>query len=174
MESKDYKFCPSCHLINPEAERVCIHCGKPFGYASGEYLTSGRVEMETKFFPEGLKEKIEKMNKEAPADGIAIYVPDQSQSIGICLEDVFIIGRSDDGTEDKFVDLSPYNAFDLGVSRRHLMIRRDGRACNVIDLKSMNGTWVNEQGLVPQRPTPVKSGSQLRLGKMRIFLVFRQ
>ena len=131
------------------------------------------MDIETKFFPEGAHEKIEKMSREAPAEGVAIYVSDQTRPVEICLEDEFIIGRSIEGSDEKVVDLSLYDAYNQGVSRRHLMIRRNGKTCTVLDLNSTNGTRVNGQSLHPQRPFPVKSGSQIRLGKMHIFIVFR-
>jgi predicted component of type VI protein secretion system len=45
---------------------------------------------------------------------------------------------------------------------------------HTIDLFSTNGTWVNEVSLMPQHPFPLKSGSQIRLGKLRIFIVFHE
>jgi pSer/pThr/pTyr-binding forkhead associated (FHA) protein len=54
------------------------------------------------------------------------------------------------------------------------MIRRAGKGYNAIDLFSTNGTWVNEVSLVPQSPFPLQSGSQIRLGKLRIFIVFHE
>ena len=173
MEPKEYKFCPSCHLINGADAVFCEHCGKSFDSASVDYSTTTRTGKETKFFPEGLSEKIEKMNTQAPAKGIAVYVPDTTRPVAIRLDDEFVIGRLTDGPEEKIVDLTPYKAYDQGVSRRHVMVRRTGNECNLIDLNSTNGTWINEKGLVPQRPYPVKSGSQIRLGKMRIFMIFR-
>jgi hypothetical protein len=174
MEPKDHKFCPSCHLINKADAVICEHCGRPFESDSEEHLSTIKMGKATKFFPESLVEKIGKMNREAPPEGVAIYVPDQTDPIEICLEDKFIIGRLTEKTEEKVVDLTPFNAYDLGVSRRHIVIRHTGKLYNVTDLNSANGTWVNEQILLPQHPYPLNSGSQIRLGRMWIFVVFHQ
>ncbi len=105
-----------------------------------------------------------------PAEGIAIYIFGQTHPIDICLESEFVIGRLTEATGEKVVDLTPYDAYALGVSRRHLMIRRNGNGYDVMDLNSTNGTWVNGQRLEPQHPFAVKSGSQINLGNMRIFI----
>lgn len=174
MESIDHKFCPSCKLKNRADAIICEHCGKPFESASDQFSTTKDVEGDKKFIHEGLEEKIEKASKEAPAKGIAIYIFDLTHPIEIRLEDEFIIGRLTGETEEKVVDLTSYNGYNLGVSRRHLMVRRAEKGYNVIDLFSTNGTWVNEVSLLPQHPFPVKSGSQIRLGKMRILIVFNE
>ena len=174
MEPNDHKFCPFCHLINPVDAIFCQHCGQPFASAPGAYPTNSKVEQATKFFPSGLEEKIEPESREAPAEGIALYVTDQTGPIEIRLDQEFVVGRLTEEAGEQVVDLTPYNACDSGVSRRHLMIRRDGAVYNVIDLNSTNGTWVNGQALPPQKPFPIKSGSQIRMGKMRILIAFQQ
>ena len=169
-----YKFCPSCKLKNRADAAICEHCGKSFESVSDKHPTTQDVKEDTKFFPEGLKEKIEQVSKEAPAEGIAIYILDRSQPVEIRLEDEFFIGRLTDEKDKKVVDLTAYQGYELGVSRRHLMIRRAGKGYHAIDLFSTNGSWVNEVSLMPQQPFPLKSGSQIRLGQMRIFIVFRE
>jgi hypothetical protein len=174
METAGYKFCPFCQRRNQVDAVVCEYCGKPFKSAPEKYSTTENVEGDTKSSHEDFKEKIEKVNREAPAEGIAIYLLGLTHPIEVRLENEFVIGRVTEPTEEKVVDLTLYNAFALGVSRRHLMVRRAGDGYDVIDLNSTNGTWVNEQSLVPQQPLTVKSGSQIRLGNMRIFISFRQ
>lgn len=169
-----FKFCPYCKLKNRVEAIICEHCGKSLISGSDNHPTTEDVKEETKFFPEGLKEKIEQVSKEAPAEGVAIYILDRSQPIEVRQEDEFFIGRITEPTEEKVVDLTPYNAYALGVSRRHLMIRRAGNGYHAIDLFSTNGTWINEVSIMPQHPFPLKSGSQVRLGKMRIFIIFNE
>jgi pSer/pThr/pTyr-binding forkhead associated (FHA) protein len=54
-----------------------------------------------------------------------------------------------------------------------VVIRRDGDGYEVLDLGSVNGTWLNEKRLVPHKAYPLSSGSYLRLGRMRIFVLYR-
>jgi pSer/pThr/pTyr-binding forkhead associated (FHA) protein len=153
---------------------ICEHCGKSIKSVSQINPTNKDVEWATKYLSKELEAKIEKVSKKTPAEGVAIYMLDQNQPIEIRLENEFFIGRITEETEDKVVDLTPYNGLDLGVSRRHLMIRRVGKGYKAIDLYSTNGTWVNKVCLVPQRPFPLDNESQIQLGKMRIFIVYHE
>lgn|ERR1700690_2740034 len=174
MITTDSKFCPSCERENRVEEIVCEHCGKPFESASENYSKTIDVDQETQFLSSDLEEQIQKANTEAPSEGIAIYVLGPLRPIEIRLENIFVIGRLVDAKQEKVVDLTPYHAFILGVSRRHLMVQRSGNGCEVMDLDSRNGTWVNGQRLEPEIPFAVKSGTQIRLGNMHIFIFFRE
>ena len=170
----DTKFCPHCKRINPKDAIICEHCREPFEPVSDKNSTTLDVDRKTKIFQEDLAGKIEMGRREPPAEGLAIYLAKHPQPIAICLEKEFVIGRLTEATNENVVDLSAYKAFDLGVSRRHATIRRAGKGYNIIDLNSSNGTWVNERILPPLQPTPLKSGSQIRLGQMQIYVVFRE
>jgi len=43
----------------------------------------------------------------------------------------------------------------------------------VLDLGSANGTWLNDERLLPYKSYPLASGSHLRLGRMRLFVLYR-
>jgi pSer/pThr/pTyr-binding forkhead associated (FHA) protein len=174
METTGYRFCPFCQERSRADAVICEFCGKPLKSVSEAQPSTMDVTGDTKSFTEDFKEKIEQVNREVPVEGIAIYLLGLTHPIEVRLENEFVIGRLTEATEEKVVDLTLYNAFNLGVSRRHLMVRRAGDGYEVIDLKSSNGTWVDGQRLVLQQPFTVKSGSQIRLGNMRIFVAFRQ
>jgi pSer/pThr/pTyr-binding forkhead associated (FHA) protein len=84
-----------------------------------------------------------------------------------------VIGRSlaNDNETPRF-DLSPYNAQEKGVSRRHVILKRTPNSIVLEDMGSSNGTWVNGTLVLPFAPTPLQSGDHLRLGQfiMRIYL----
>jgi len=48
------------------------------------------------------------------------------------------------------------------VSRRHAEIRSDGTTLTVVDLGSMNGTFVNDRRLEPRQATPLRAGDRVR------------
>jgi len=168
------KFCPQCKRLNRADAIICEHCGKPFDGVPDLYSTTSEMEGKTKYFPDELKVKKERVSRAAPAEGIAIYTNDLSYPIEVCRVNEFIIGRLTGVTDEKVLDLTPYNGYDQGVSRRHLMIRRDGKGYTATDLESSNGTWVNEQRLHPHHPFPLKTGSQIHLGQMQIFVFFQE
>jgi pSer/pThr/pTyr-binding forkhead associated (FHA) protein len=72
-----------------------------------------------------------------------------------------VIGREDAG-----------DVLGLGdgyISSRHLRIDRgEAGGIEVTDLGSTNGTWLGEDQLSPDTPTPIARGDKLRLGPITI------
>ncbi len=80
-----------------------------------------------------------------------------------------ILGRRDGSVDiELLVDLTPYNACELGVSRKHAAIRDDLDGVEVIDLSSTNGTYLNGQRLIPHVPRLLREGDEIRLGLLRV------
>ena len=78
-----------------------------------------------------------------------------------------IIGRRDPGTGQRpDIDLSEYGAYDNGVSRRHATIMLGNRGLLLVDEGSPNGTFLNEERLVPTRPSALKFGDRIRIGRL--------
>ena len=76
--------------------------------------------------------------------------------------DRFLIGRGDD------CQLRPKSD---SISRKHCVIAiRDGRVL-VQDLKSRNGTYVNEKRLPPDKAKVLKAGDHLRVGNLEFEMV---
>lgn len=83
----------------------------------------------------------------------------------------YIIGRSDNKSSyTPDIDLTAYNALQKGLSRRHAALVRYQGMVHVLDLSSVNGTFLNGQRLAPEAPYPVRAGDKLRLGNFNIQL----
>jgi hypothetical protein len=84
-----------------------------------------------------------------------------------------VIGRSSSSGPVE-VDLSPYNAVDLGISRRHVQLDVVGDRLMIKDLQSVNGSSLNGVPLTPNHYYPVTHGDELKIGrlKMRIFFLY--
>ena len=52
----------------------------------------------------------------------------------------------------------------MGLSRRHALIRADGTYCEVTDLASTNGVWVNGRKIQPNVPRMLEDNDQIALG----------
>jgi pSer/pThr/pTyr-binding forkhead associated (FHA) protein len=71
-----------------------------------------------------------------------------------------ILGRADESVDTELlVDLTPYNARELGVSRKHAAIEYRGHKWNypdvwLMDMGSANGTYLNGQRLIPHVSLP--------------------
>lgn len=63
--------------------------------------------------------------------------------VGLDIYGDTILGRGAHGPQSPDVDLSNLNALELGVSRRHALLRPTYTQLFVIDLESTNGTYVN-------------------------------
>jgi hypothetical protein len=108
-----------------------------------------------------------------PDGGMAVYVQGESNPAYVDFKGEVVLGRKSANTSGMLLDLGPLGGYHLGLSRRHAVIRRLGDGYEVLDLGSVNGTWLNEQRLVPHKSYPLPSGSYLRLGRMRLFVVYR-
>jgi hypothetical protein len=168
------KFCPACKLWNAIDATTCAHCGVPFEETAGEWATTSNITGEIyNTLSETLKD-IERKSKNVPVGSIAFFFPDTPRPFDVRTDDEFLIGRRTEDEQEKIIDLIPYNAFGLGVSRRHVKIRRVADSYEAIDLESTNGTWVNEKRLTPNIPYPIPNGALLRLGKMPLLVIYRQ
>jgi CheY-like chemotaxis protein len=89
------------------------------------------------------------------------------------VKESMLIGRGDvDQQVFPEIDLLPYGAFTLGVSRRHAVIdTREGRLF-IKDLNSTNGTRLNNVPLQPFEQYRLRHGDQLMLGQMKLQVLF--
>jgi hypothetical protein len=83
------------------------------------------------------------------------------------IQDRLVIGRTVPDAPDRAdIDLTPYGGQYHGVSRRHVMIIKEGNLLKVADLGSTNGTYLNGVRLQPRQPRLLRTGDQLSLGQL--------
>jgi FHA domain-containing protein len=166
------KICPVCNKENDDAASVCVHCGAWLEEGNPTKLVS---------IPENLsgQDRLSVAQPQSfidmasiPEDGLGVYVAGEPKPFYVSVYKKLILGRGPDSTLDAVLDLSDLNAANLGVSRRHAMIQRSATGFEVVDLASRNGTWLNAERLTPNRPYPFPSGSQLRVGQMRLLIMY--
>jgi len=84
----------------------------------------------------------------------------------------YILGRSDDSSPYvPDLNLKDYGALDHGVSRRHAVLLRHNNVVHIMDLDSVNGTYLNDRRLRPDKPYALHDGDQLRLGSLKLTLI---
>jgi hypothetical protein len=66
------------------------------------------------------------------------------------------------------IDLTPHEAINSGVGRRHARIFVQSGLIYAEDLDSTNGTFRNGARLAPRQPTPLANGDELRLGNLAL------
>lgn len=168
------KLCPFCKRENEETALVCRHCGARLEEQATGYIGKPEYSEGRPAHPSTEIESLIDLDL-IPENGIGIQVAGETQPLYVPIHDELVIGRLKETAplEDNFLDLSPMNAGTMGVSRRHVAIKRTPSGYDVIDLTSRNGSWLNSERLVPNRPYSLTSGSQLRIGNMRLLVVYR-
>jgi pSer/pThr/pTyr-binding forkhead associated (FHA) protein len=99
-------------------------------------------------------------------------IPSSSRQGKLDLSTPIWIGRADLEAEFKpQLDLTGDKGMELGVSRRHALIRKDEKELVLIDQRSVNGTWVNQERLVPEQPFPLPPTTQVRFGRLLVIII---
>lgn len=142
------RVCRYCQYEVPEDALVCDNCGKgakttvSLGYAEpeeGDITFDDDTVLLMHFF--GVREPVR------------VFVPEAKD---------IILGRSPTAE----IDLSPYNALEAGVSRVHVIIRRQGNTLVASDMDSSNGSYINGQRLYAHEIRVLRHGDELRMGKL--------
>lgn len=175
MMNVSENICPNCKAENEQGVVVCRQCGANL---NDSFLDAGLKTRTTDMqavTPEILEEWALTETKElsVPDTGIAFYVDGHSMPAYIDSQAEFVLGRKVGTTSEKLLDLAPFGGYSLGLSRRHAIIRQTQDGYELMDLGSVNGTWLNEARLVPHTSYPLPSGSHLRLGRMRLLVLYR-
>ena len=165
------KFCPACKFLNAVEATQCINCGAPLEGGPAGFRTTKHVE-DNKTAPStgSLSDEILKQIPKA-VEGIAIYILGSTTPMAIQTEAEFVLGRVVEPTQEVVVDLSPFGGFEMGVSRRHAIIRSGANGYEIMDLGSTNGTWLNGQRLAPNKPYTLLSASHIRVAGIRLFVI---
>ena len=172
------KVCPVCKTKNELEAIVCGHCGAELDDLSmdSKHKTTDMQALTPEMF--GYWSFKEAKEVVIPDNGIAFYVEGRSDHAHIDYKGEFVLGRksgtTSETTSEILLDLGPLGGFGLGLSRRHAVIRRTGGGYEVRDLGSVNGTWLNEEKLVPDKLYPLRSGAHLRLGRMRLLVLYKR
>jgi hypothetical protein len=168
---KTGNFCPVCHLKNPIEATACEFCGATLAVFDGT-PTTRHVDENFSLPVKGATRKFEEELNEAlvPPLGISVYLEDLTPIV-TSFEKEFFLGRKIEKGEAG-VDLIPFGAFQLGVSRKHAVIRKTDSEYEIIDADSTNGTWLDKQRLVPNQAYPLPSGGIIRMGQMQLIVYY--
>jgi pSer/pThr/pTyr-binding forkhead associated (FHA) protein len=170
-------ICPNCQHKELPGALFCSECGAQLvtidvlNTRSIKKTTSGLLESPT---------VVPQVNP-APSAGkssepsISLHIVDSGQVIHLKDRKEFTLGRTVEGQPIlPDVDLTPFDAFSLGVSRLHAALRIVNHDVVVTDLGSSNGTRVNGQKIVPHVDYPINHGDIVALGKLKIQIIIAQ
>src|SRR5574341_775854 len=92
---------------------------------------------------------------------------DSRISLGLDINGEVALGRSHESNEGVVIDMGELaDAEQLGVSRRHALLRPSDTKLYILDLESTNGTWLNNYSIGVNMPYSLSNGDLLRLGRL--------
>jgi len=108
-----------------------------------------------------------------PESQIKLHILGMPTPVVVRLNPAIILGRVDkDNPSEMDVDLGPYGAAEYGVSRQHACLELLRKTVMLTDLGSTNGTFLNDQRVLPQQRRVVRDNDEIRLGKLVIHIYF--
>lgn len=104
---------------------------------------------------------------------IEFRVVGTASTIQVRVTETMTIGRSDPerGIEPD-INLTPYAAHVMGVSRQHAVIMAKDSSIIIKDLNSANGTRLNGYVLTPNQPYRLRHGDELTFGQLNVQVLF--
>jgi pSer/pThr/pTyr-binding forkhead associated (FHA) protein len=160
-------LCPNCLHKEVIGAMFCSECGAQLVFPKGNTTSSfsGSAELKAK----------DSEFKEPPARTIypdafmSLNIISTGDVLPIASKEEITLGRVSEGQPMiPDIDLTPFKAYESGVSRMHASIRLVDEQVMVTDLGSANGTRINGKQISSHIPQAVKHGDILTLGKFKI------
>lgn len=166
-------ICLQCQKTQPEGAIFCSECGKKLIDTSGLATQSFAPEPE---LLQTAEMPLDALLKDAHDVDIRVILQVLKSGDKLILsgQDDFTIGRMSEGQSIiPDIDLSPFNAYQEGVSRIHASVKINAGVVNIIDLNSINGTSINENKITPNIYYPLEEGDIITLGRMKLQVILK-
>lgn len=159
--------CPNCHLQIEEEIESCPMCGFQIilGNKSTLHLLWSDINMGEKVYPSVHEQKVDEVDN-ILRKNISLILENSGATIELSGKGEYILGRfSENKVNQPDIDLSPYNAYALGISRIHAVIKVKNFNLSIMDLESSNGTRINKQQIMSKVEYPLNDGDLITLGQ---------
>jgi len=165
-------ICPNCQHANVSGTLFCVECGTQLDGV--ETLTTQAIT------PEQISEELNKKTPRAEPPSspinswISLHLMDSGKILPLASRNEFTLGRLSEGQPIMpDIDLTPYQAYASGVSRLHVVVKRESNRIFIMDLGSSNGTYLNGRRLNPHVEETLNHGDVIALGKLKIQVLLR-
>lgn len=151
--------CNACHAEVSHDAQECAACGAPVTRAD-HTITIPKVDPLQDAI--GTDDDIVvSLADLSPGTAVLVVRSHPQEGERFVLDETTRLGRHPD---------SEISLDDITVSRRHAEIRRTSAGCELTDVGSLNGTYVNQVRI--DGPVALQSGDDLQVGKFRlVFLI---
>lgn len=154
-------ICNRCAHANREGSILCDKCGQVMEAFAQTIVHTRQVQ------PSSFSGNRDNLGMAHLGENQAVCFHVQSAQDAIVLpraKHTLVLGRAASAETD--IDLSSYQAYKLGVSRKHANIIRFQESVIITDLGSANGTFVNGQRLQPHQRHVLHDGDEVCLGQL--------
>jgi hypothetical protein len=171
-------LCPNCQHQELPGALFCSECGARL--ISTDHLTTQQIQKtpsdRLEIPPPPIPKEVEATIPAGEVDSIlSLHLVDSGQVLHLAGRSEFTLGRVAEGQPIlPDVDLSPYEAYAMGVSRLHVALKVTLSGVVITDLGSSNGTRVNGQKIVPHVDYPINHGDVVAVGKLKIQILVHQ
>lgn len=166
--------CPICQSQELPGALFCGECGASLLFETentGTTKPDGRVVSATSGPGSGPQFQLDPNAKK----GVALKVLSTGNFLLLSERPEFTLGRVSEGQPVRpDIDLTPYHAYEQGVSRLHASIRIQSGQVTVMDLGSANGTRVNGKKILPHTQHILKNRDVLTLGKFKVQVLIQR
>lgn len=160
-------ICPNCLHKEVIGAMFCSECGAQLVFPKGHTTSSISTSTELKAKENDVKEPPARTIY--PDAFMSLNIISTGDVLPIASKNEITLGRVSEGQPMiPDIDLTPYKAYESGVSRLHASLRLMDEQVMVTDLGSANGTRINGKQISSHIPHPVKHGDILTLGKFKI------
>jgi hypothetical protein len=156
--------CPHCGQLNQEGANFCFSCGQALKIASSQtgVLVLDDIEDPAIF---GKMATLLIHIRGHEANLLRLQVEERP----------LIIGRGDPNAAlQPDIDLMPYGAKDMGVSRHHATLQRANQTLTLFDEGSINHTFINGVKVHPHEVRVVRDGDEVRFGQLVTRFAFQR
>ncbi len=167
-------ICSDCSSSNREGELFCMECGNPLHGSpsiSTRRLNSQQIRGAGQTSSTQPFRKVHKFGKGV---SVVMHMGEVSKPVVLEQKPEIMVGRLDEESGNfPDIDLTPYGALDEGVSRVHARLQQSEDALTLVDMNSVNGTYLNGERLIPNQPRILSDGDEVRFGKLTTRVYFR-
>ncbi|MCA9912613.1 MAG: FHA domain-containing protein [Anaerolineae bacterium] len=132
-----------------------------------------QLEQQARELEEKLQQTAPRATFDPAAMHLVLYVMETHNKMIKVVDHDLIVGRADSVTDyTPDIDLTPFGAYRLGLSRQHATIYAHDHKLLVKDLSSRNGTFVNGTAVPSGGALPLHEGDVVRFGNLSLRISF--